>query len=519
MVATRLIEGIAAALDAVHAAGWCHADLNGENVLLASELPTHAVLADFDQALGLDEAAPPRGGTSRCSAPERWAGGVATKAGDIYSLGVLAYRCVTGAWPVDTDDAAEACLQHQGRRWAPPSRVRSDLTDALDEVVGRAMAFDPRDRYESGRAFARALEDALGVAPPTSIGLTAGGIAAGGIAAGGVEGLARSIDRLASLVPEDREAFERLLRLAHAGMAEAVEGFAAHVGTLLAPAAALTSFERAGVAGELATSPSNTATLAARVGVRESRLQVLLELLAAVGVVERAPDAVWRLASDYGAVYRARRAVDAPPAAVAEHQAFWQTIPAWLEDYASPAAAGYDEVADVLGALFEGDAAELAGRLAADGGLPPGAVIIDVGAGAGVWGRALARSSASALMIAVDRLDVLAHPGRKRGGVARARCQLARHTCPLERGQRCGRRRGGGKRLPPVRWRRRPRHRARGGSARSKRGAARGGRLDARRFGRGLRRGHAVTPTRAAIRRRPSAYRGLLPAVERGSRA
>ena len=148
------------AVAAVHAAGMLHGDIKAHNVM--REEGGRTVLMDFGAGRYL-EAGPqsPGGdfaGTPLYLAPEVFAGRNRTVASDIYSLGVLLYFLVTGAYPVDGDTRTHIGRQHDlGGARRPLRDVRPDLPSDFIRVVEKAIEENPDGRYDS----AGALEEAL----------------------------------------------------------------------------------------------------------------------------------------------------------------------------------------------------------------------------------------------------------------------------------------------------------------------------------------------------------------------
>ena len=151
---------VARALDALHEAGIVHGDIKPSNVLVHRE--DHAYLVDFGVARR-SEYADARtnelvGGTPAYAAPET-ADGVPNPASDLYALGCVVFELLTGERPFGSGDAARAGRPPRHR--PAPTRVRHRAGPrGFDEVVARAMARDPAERYASGAEFARALERA-----------------------------------------------------------------------------------------------------------------------------------------------------------------------------------------------------------------------------------------------------------------------------------------------------------------------------------------------------------------------
>ena len=149
-------EALCHALAAVHAAGLLHRDIKARNVMRDSS--GHIVLMDF--GCGREEAADRSDdltGTPHYLAPELFLGHPASRASDIYSVGVLLYYLVSGSYPVEgTTPAAIANAHWNGTRRLLVDR-RADLSPAFIHVVERAIAPEPARRYQSAGELFEAL--------------------------------------------------------------------------------------------------------------------------------------------------------------------------------------------------------------------------------------------------------------------------------------------------------------------------------------------------------------------------
>jgi streptogramin lyase len=161
-IAADILVQVCGALDAAHARGLVHRDIKPANVLIAgtSEEP-HAYLTDF----GLTKQAASSGGMTKTGmfvgtldyiAPEQLQGGPVDARADIYALGCMLYQMLTGRIPYPRDTEPAKIWAHMQE--PPPSlrEVAPDVSPAFDEVVSRAMAKSPDDRYPSAGDLARA---------------------------------------------------------------------------------------------------------------------------------------------------------------------------------------------------------------------------------------------------------------------------------------------------------------------------------------------------------------------------
>ncbi|PJF27631.1 MAG: serine/threonine protein kinase, partial [Phototrophicales bacterium] len=100
-------------------------------------------------------------GTPAYMAPEQWSGEEVFPATDQYSLAVLAYITITGREPFEASTPFQLLNKHLHEMPTPLTVVRADLPPALDIVLARALAKDPKARFPSCTAFAQAFESAI----------------------------------------------------------------------------------------------------------------------------------------------------------------------------------------------------------------------------------------------------------------------------------------------------------------------------------------------------------------------
>ena len=167
--ALAIVTQIANALDAAHAKGLVHRDVKPSNVLL--DQSEHVYLADFGLTRRFaDDGRQFTGarslGTPAYLAPEQIEGRPVDGRADVYSLGCLLYECLAGEPPFVGPSRLAVAWAHLEEE--PPRISERDrrLPEALDGVIGKAMAKEPDDRYATcGEAVAEA-EGALGLGRP-----------------------------------------------------------------------------------------------------------------------------------------------------------------------------------------------------------------------------------------------------------------------------------------------------------------------------------------------------------------
>ena len=168
-VTRDLIAQAADAVAVAHRAGIVHRDLKPANMLITPD--RRVKITDFGIArAGEGMALTQTGqvmGTPQYLSPEQARGEVATQASDIYSLGVVAFECLTARRPFSADNPVATALAHL-REPVPP--LPDSVPPALAATVTRALAKDPGDRFVDAEAFAAALRSddmpAMPVAPP-----------------------------------------------------------------------------------------------------------------------------------------------------------------------------------------------------------------------------------------------------------------------------------------------------------------------------------------------------------------
>ncbi len=144
----KLAGQILEAVQAAHQAGVTHRDLKPENLMVTE---SGVKVMDFGLAIAADTAritlSGDTVGTPRYLAPEQFTKGGGEEASDQYSLGVVFYEMLTGVAPFEGDNPMAVLLLHLNELPAPPRTLRSDLPEALENILLQMLAKDPRERF------------------------------------------------------------------------------------------------------------------------------------------------------------------------------------------------------------------------------------------------------------------------------------------------------------------------------------------------------------------------------------
>jgi serine/threonine-protein kinase len=154
--AVPIVLAVCRALGAVHHAGFVHRDVKAQNVMEDDD--GRIVLMDFGTGEELAQAgAGGLAGTPAYIAPEILEGEGATPKSDSYSLGILLFYLTTASYPVHGRTMHELRRAHRAATRRRLEDVRPDLPRDVIDVVDRALAPRPSDRFQSTEAFEKAL--------------------------------------------------------------------------------------------------------------------------------------------------------------------------------------------------------------------------------------------------------------------------------------------------------------------------------------------------------------------------
>jgi serine/threonine protein kinase len=163
----RIFKQLTDALSYAHSHGIVHRDLKPANALIDSYW--NIFLTDFGIAKLLESASPRLTqtdaimGTPAYISPEQAQAQPVDQRSDIYSLGIILYEMVTGRVPFVADTPLAILFKHVSDPLPLPSLIKPDIPAPIEQVILKALAKDPRDRFSTAAEFAaawkRALED------------------------------------------------------------------------------------------------------------------------------------------------------------------------------------------------------------------------------------------------------------------------------------------------------------------------------------------------------------------------
>ena len=167
-----IIRAVASALDYAHSRGAIHRDIKPQNILIDTN--GRILLTDFGISLSNDDESGRLTrtglfmGTPEYMSPEQVSGTVVDYRTDLYSLAITAYEMFSGEIPFrgNTPDLIVAHAQ----KIAPPLPTQlNGLPDTLIDILAKALAKDPAERYQSGLAFSMAIDAAFAQLPTNTV--------------------------------------------------------------------------------------------------------------------------------------------------------------------------------------------------------------------------------------------------------------------------------------------------------------------------------------------------------------
>jgi serine/threonine-protein kinase len=159
--AVRVAGELLTAVEFAHKAGIVHCDIKPDNIMITRQ--GNVKVLDFGiaraAAAAFDDLAQTTSvlGTAAYFSPEQAQGKRVDTRTDVYAIGVVLFEMLTGKVPFEGDTAVAVAHQHIHAQPVAPSTLNPKVSPALDAVVLKALAKNPKDRYQSTTAFASAL--------------------------------------------------------------------------------------------------------------------------------------------------------------------------------------------------------------------------------------------------------------------------------------------------------------------------------------------------------------------------
>jgi serine/threonine protein kinase len=158
----HILKRVSEALDAAHAKTIVHRDVKPSNILFDST--GEAFLSDFGIAKSkpiTDEDGEWLVGTPAYMSPEQVKGENVDGRSDVYALGVTLYRLLTGRLPFSSSSTTALINAHVEMPIPDVREVKANIPAVWQEVVAKAMAKDPNDRYSTAGDFARDVNEVV----------------------------------------------------------------------------------------------------------------------------------------------------------------------------------------------------------------------------------------------------------------------------------------------------------------------------------------------------------------------
>ena len=157
----KILRQVCAALEAAHAEGVVHRDLKPQNIMI--EASGRVCVMDFGLARSMETTGMTQAGTVMGTpaymSPEQAKGMPADERSDLYSLGIIAYQMLTGEVPFKADSALASMLLRTQGPPTPAIQLNPAIPQALNDLVQKSLAVDPKDRYQSAALMDRDLYD------------------------------------------------------------------------------------------------------------------------------------------------------------------------------------------------------------------------------------------------------------------------------------------------------------------------------------------------------------------------
>jgi serine/threonine-protein kinase len=175
--AASIVHQVADALQVAHDAGIVHRDLKPDNIMVAKNRDGSDLVKVVDFGIAKASSSDAQKvtktgmvvGTPEYMSPEQLAGDKLDGRSDIYSLGLVAFNCLTGKLPFPSESAQEAMIMRLTDRPRTLAEMRPDIAwpDELQAVMDHALARDAAERYQSAAQFGREFAEVVAAMPAT----------------------------------------------------------------------------------------------------------------------------------------------------------------------------------------------------------------------------------------------------------------------------------------------------------------------------------------------------------------
>lgn len=151
---------IAKGLEHAHSRGIVHRDIKPHNIMVLKNGSVKVM--DFGIARVMNKSntlTKEALGSVHYISPEQAKGGHTDNRSDLYSLGVVMYEMMAGRPPYDGESAVSVAIQHINGGAALPSAYNPNIPTGLEQIIMKAMALEPRDRYVSATEMLQDMEE------------------------------------------------------------------------------------------------------------------------------------------------------------------------------------------------------------------------------------------------------------------------------------------------------------------------------------------------------------------------
>jgi serine/threonine protein kinase len=161
----RIALDLGDALDYAHTRKMVHRDLKPANIMINEA--GQVLITDFGVARMLEgtqyTATGTMTGTPTYMSPEQGQGQRVDHRSDLYTLGIILYELATGRVPYEAETPIALVIKHISAPLPPPDQFNSEIAEPMAQVLIKATAKQPDDRYQTGLALAQAWREAVGL--------------------------------------------------------------------------------------------------------------------------------------------------------------------------------------------------------------------------------------------------------------------------------------------------------------------------------------------------------------------